>query len=109
VAINRGIESAGPHFNPDNQKHGIMSGHGTRATCPIFTSRRAESFLWSDQCGDHAEQGQAPFGISPRGTAIVIHASKDDYKSDPAGNTGDRIACGVIGEGPATVGVSPRP
>jgi Cu-Zn family superoxide dismutase len=39
----------------------------------------------------------------------VIHAGKDDYKSDPAGNAGDRIACGVIGEGPATVGVSPRP
>ena len=32
------------------------------------------------------------------GTAIVIHGGKDDYKSDPAGNAGDRIACGVINE-----------
>jgi Cu-Zn family superoxide dismutase len=30
------------------------------------------------------------------GSAIVIHASADDYKTDPAGNAGDRIACGVI-------------
>ena len=34
----------------------------------------------------------------PGGTAIVIHAGKDDYTSDPAGNAGGRIICGVIGE-----------
>ena len=34
----------------------------------------------------------------PGGTAIVIHAGKDDYASDPAGKAGDRIICGVIGE-----------
>jgi Cu-Zn family superoxide dismutase len=34
----------------------------------------------------------------------VIHAGKDDYMTDPAGNAGDRIACGVIQEGAATVG-----
>jgi Cu/Zn superoxide dismutase len=36
--------------------------------------------------------------IYGRGTAIVIHAEKDDYTSDPAGNAGARIICGVIGE-----------
>jgi hypothetical protein len=49
----------------------------------MLTFRFAHAKTIVDQCGDHAEQGQAPFGISPRGTAIVIHASKDDYKSDP--------------------------
>ena len=38
------------------------------------------------------------------GTSIVIHGGKDDYMSDPAGNAGDRIACGVIQEGSGTVG-----
>jgi superoxide dismutase, Cu-Zn family len=36
--------------------------------------------------------------FQPGGTAIIIHAGKDDYTSDPAGNAGDRIICGVIGE-----------
>jgi Cu-Zn family superoxide dismutase len=34
--------------------------------------------------------------FSNGGTALVIHAKADDMKSDPAGNAGDRIACGVI-------------
>src|SRR6516165_140268 len=40
--------------------------------------------------------------LQDNGTAVVIHAGKDDYKTDPAGNAGDRIACGVITEGKAT-------
>jgi len=34
--------------------------------------------------------------FSNGGTAIVVHAKADDYKTDPSGNSGDRIACGVI-------------
>jgi Cu-Zn family superoxide dismutase len=34
------------------------------------------------------------------GSSIVIHAGPDDYKTDPAGNSGDRIACGVIAKSP---------
>jgi Cu-Zn family superoxide dismutase len=30
------------------------------------------------------------------GSALIVHAGADDYKTDPAGNAGDRIACGVI-------------
>jgi superoxide dismutase, Cu-Zn family len=41
------------------------------------------------------------------GTSLVVHAKADDYKSDPAGNAGDRIACGVIQESGATVGRTP--
>jgi Cu-Zn family superoxide dismutase len=43
------------------------------------------------------------------GSSLVIHAREDDYKSDPAGNAGDRIACGVVQEsgGGATVGAPP--
>ncbi len=44
------------------------------------------------------DKGKPNSVFHPGGTAIVIHASKDDYKSDPAGNAGDRIACGVISE-----------
>ena len=34
--------------------------------------------------------------LTPTGSSLVIHAGPDDYKSQPAGNSGDRIACGVI-------------
>jgi superoxide dismutase, Cu-Zn family len=42
------------------------------------------------------EQGKPNSVFGPNGTAIVIHAGVDDYKTDPAGNAGTRIACGVI-------------
>ena len=41
------------------------------------------------------------------GSSLVIHAKADDYKTDPAGNAGDRIACGVIQQSGATVGSAP--
>jgi Cu-Zn family superoxide dismutase len=44
------------------------------------------------------------------GSALVVHAKADDYKTDPAGNAGDRIACGVIQQsGASTVGAAPAP
>jgi Cu-Zn family superoxide dismutase len=42
------------------------------------------------------EKGKPNSLFGPQGTALVIHAGKDDYKSDPAGDAGGRIACGVI-------------
>jgi Cu-Zn family superoxide dismutase len=42
------------------------------------------------------DKGAANSLFKPEGTALVIHAVPDDYKSDPAGNAGGRIACGVI-------------
>ena len=53
------------------------------------------------------EKGKPNSVFQPCGTSIVVHAGKDDYRSDPAGNAGDRIACGVIQEGGTTVGGSP--
>jgi Cu-Zn family superoxide dismutase len=44
------------------------------------------------------EKENANSVFHPGGTAIVIHAGKDDYTSDPAGKAGDRIICGMIGE-----------
>jgi Cu-Zn family superoxide dismutase len=57
------------------------------------------------------EKGKPNSLLDSDGSALVIHAKADDYKSDPAGNAGDRIACGVIlpsGAGSATVGSAPK-
>ena len=42
------------------------------------------------------EKGKPNSVFQDGGTAVVVHAGKDDYVTDPAGNAGDRIACGVI-------------
>jgi superoxide dismutase, Cu-Zn family len=104
------FESAGPHFNPASQKHGIMSGHGHAGDMPnLHIPPSGKLSVEVINAAITLDKDKPNSAFHPGGTAIVIHAGKDDYKSDPAGNAGDRIACGVIGEAPATVGVSPRP
>jgi Cu-Zn family superoxide dismutase len=89
--------SAGPHFNPDQKHHGLQNPEGPHAgDMPNFTVRAdgtAKDNLTDPRvnlsAGDHSL-------FANGGTALVIHAKPDDMKSDPAGNAGDRIACGVI-------------
>ncbi|HEX6434355.1 MAG TPA: superoxide dismutase family protein [Gemmatimonadales bacterium] len=90
------FETAGDHWNPTNRKHGkdapggphlgdlanITAGQDGSAsvetTTPGGTLRGADAALDSD------------------GAAVVVHAKRDDYKTQPSGNSGDRIACGVV-------------
>ncbi|MDU4961837.1 MAG: superoxide dismutase family protein [Sporomusaceae bacterium] len=77
------FETAGAHWNPDNQPHGnhagdfpvLFSNHGT-AIMHFFTDR----FCVSDVIGK----------------AVIIHQNPDDYRTQPSGNSGKRIGCGVI-------------
>jgi Cu-Zn family superoxide dismutase len=90
--------SAGGHFNPGNKKHGIEAAEGYHAgdmpnlDVPSSGAINAEVLNTSITL----EKGKPNSVFHDGGTAIVIHAGKDDYKSDPAGNAGGRIACGVI-------------
>jgi Cu-Zn family superoxide dismutase len=89
--------SAGPHFNPGNHKHGLLAGPGHAGDMPnlhIPASGALEVEVLNTAVT--LEKGKPNSVFQKEGTAIVIHAGKDDYKSDPAGNAGDRIACGVI-------------
>ncbi|PYX57937.1 MAG: superoxide dismutase [Acidobacteria bacterium] len=91
------FKSAGPHFNPDNKKHGLQNPEGPHAgDMPNFTvteSGTAKETL-VNKAVNMGDDSHSLF--SNGGTAIVIHAKPDDMKTDPAGNAGDRIACGVI-------------
>jgi Cu-Zn family superoxide dismutase len=91
------FESAGGHFSPVPKNHGFMDKHGPHAGDmpnqfadaggnlhasifnPNVTLRRGERTLFDKD-----------------GSSIVIHAVADDYRSQPAGNAGARVACGVI-------------
>jgi superoxide dismutase, Cu-Zn family len=104
------FESAGPHFNPTNQKHGIMSGQGHAGDMPnLHIPASGELSVEVVNAAITLEKGKPSSVFDNDGSAIVIHQGKDDYKSDPAGNAGDRLACGVITEGGgATVGGAPQ-
>lgn len=88
-------ESAGPHWNPTNEVHGqlehgpshkgdignLIVGNDGKGTL-VFSTKE-----WSMGTGQKNDVV---------GRAVVVHASEDDFRSQPAGNAGGRIACGVI-------------
>jgi Cu-Zn family superoxide dismutase len=91
------FDSAGGHFNPANAKHGIMSGPGHAGDMPnlhIPSSGALEIEVLNTAIT--LDKGKPNSVFHQGGTAAVIHGGKDDYTSDPAGNAGPRIACGVI-------------
>ena len=105
------FESAGPHFNPGNHKHGILSGEGHAGDMPnLHVPQSGELSVEVVNSAISLERGKPNSVFDNDGSSLVIHAKADDYKTDPAGNSGDRIACGVIQQsGAATVGSSPPP
>lgn len=91
------FKSAGGHFNPDGKKHGFENPEGHHAgDMPNFTvapNGTAKAAVTNKEV-DLGDDTHSVF--SNGGTALVIHAKADDMKTDPAGNAGDRIACGEI-------------
>ena len=90
--------TAGGHFNPGMKHHGLDNPEGPHAgDMPNFTVKAngtAKTTLTDPRVSLNATGDNSLFANG--GTALVIHAMMDDMKSDPAGNAGDRIACGVI-------------
>jgi Cu-Zn family superoxide dismutase len=93
------FKSAGAHFNPENKQHGTLNPMG----------HHAGDLPQNVEIGE-GHVGQATFHVdylsldpaSPNsilangGTAIIVHEKPDDMKTDPTGNAGNRIACGII-------------
>jgi Cu-Zn family superoxide dismutase len=104
------FQSAGGHFNPFGKKHGLKNPEGPHAgDLPNLAvgpdgKGKVESTVGGLTLG---KEGLATL-FGPSGTAVVIHAGLDDDMTDPAGNSGARIACGVIKpQGAATLPVRP--
>ena len=93
------FKTAGGHFNPDNKQHGTMNPMGHHnGDLPENVS------IGEDHTG-HASFKVDYLSLDPAsphsilangGTSIVLHEKADDMKTDPTGNAGNRIACGVI-------------
>lgn len=87
--------SAGGHFNPTNAPHGDPQGAAHHAGDVPNAKSDASGMAQVDAvaAGASLTSGDAN---DVHGKAIVVHAKPDDYKSQPSGNSGARIACGVI-------------
>lgn len=84
-----GFQTAGGHWNPEARQHGHLNPQGPHlGDLPNLTvsssGHGAINFRIAGLIGD------------ADGTALVIHAAPDDYRTDPSGNSGDRIACAVL-------------
>ena len=93
-----GFQSAGGHFNPAGHKHGIMSPEGQHAgdMPDIFVPANGKLTVEVLVQGVTLEPGRPDSLLDADGSALVVHAKVDDNVTDPAGNAGDRIACGVV-------------
>ena len=91
------FKSAGGHFNPEGKKHGLQNPDGPHAGDMLNFTAKANGTAKATLANLNADLGSDSHSVfSNGGTALVIHAKADDMKSDPAGNAGDRIACGNI-------------
>ena len=91
------FKSAGAHFNPYNKKHGLKNPEGPHAGDMENIEVGSDGTGKAEVLNKQVTLGDGPNSLFHEGgTAIVIHASPDDNMTDPAGNAGARIACGVI-------------
>jgi superoxide dismutase, Cu-Zn family len=90
------FKSAGGHFNPDAKKHGFDNPEGHHAgDMKNFTVPASGKVKTKLEDADVTLK-DGPHSLLTNGAAVVVHAKADDYKTDPSGNSGDRVACGVI-------------
>ena len=94
------FESAGAHFNPTHKQHGFENPKGFHLgdlpNIEVDAEGKVTAVLTTNE-----------FTLKPNvenslldsdGSALVIHKDADDYKTDPSGNSGPRIACAAIGK-----------
>lgn len=87
-------ESAGGHFNPDGKEHGYQAANGPHAGDMPNQYVGTDGVLRAQVINDAVTLDKGEAGIV--GRALMVHAKPDDYKTQPSGAAGDRLACGVI-------------
>jgi superoxide dismutase, Cu-Zn family len=94
------FKSAGDHFNPDAKQHGLQNPQGPHAgdlpNLVVESDGSADTTLTIS--GNLLAEGATSM-LGPQPRALVIHADPDDGKTDPSGNSGGRVVCGVIERG----------
>lgn len=104
-----GFTAAGPHWNPTNREHGASNPAGTHlGDLPnLVVAANGEGSI-GFVVRNATMSGPENAVIDADGAAVVVHAAPDDYRTDPSGNSGDRIGCGVL-PAPTAVAAPPAP
>ena len=91
--------SAGPHWNPSQKQHGFDNPMGTHAgdIRNLVVNAGSAGAMEVNLAGAQFEGAMGLFDAD--GIALIIHEKLDDYKTDPSGNSGKRIICGVFTKG----------
>lgn len=91
------FETAGGHFNPSGAEHGFMAAKGPHAgDLPNVHVPSSGALSFEFVAAGTTLGSGANSLLDADGSALVMHAKPDDYKSQPSGAAGDRVACGVI-------------
>lgn len=92
------FDSAGGHFNPDGKQHGFNDPDGPHAgdleNIEVDESGTVKQSLLNNRVT--LKKGKKHSLITKEGSALIIHMNEDDYITQPAGNSGERLVCGVI-------------
>lgn len=89
--------TAGGHFNPTTMKHGLLAAGGPHAGDMPNLYVPADGKLSVEVLDQNVTLAAGPKSLfDADGSALMLHATADDYTSDPAGNAGARLACGVV-------------
>ena len=93
------FEAAGEHFNPTNAQHGFSNPEGPHAgDLENITINQDGSSTYTTRTDRITLSRGERSILDSDGSALVIHQSADDYQTDPSGESGDRVAAGVIRE-----------
>jgi len=91
--------SAGAHFNPNEKQHGYLDPKGPHAGDLPNISVPENGTVKIDTLAPQATLTDGQNLVADAdGATLIVHAKPDDYHSQPSGDAGDRIACGVIGK-----------
>ena len=95
------FNSAGPHFNPTNKQHGALNPQGSHAGDLPNLTVGPDGTGRMETTTEQLSLGSGPSSVwDADGSALVVHANADDFKTDPTGNSGARVACGVLVKAP---------
>lgn len=91
------FQTAGGHWNPTSRAHGTENPQGAHSgDLPNITIGADGRGMLHFSVPGATLEGQGASLLDADGAAVVIHANADDYRTDPSGNSGGRIACGVL-------------